>query len=218
MRRALIAVLLAGFLTVVGLYAAEAAHATKPDPGHKVTLCHRTGSATNPYVVVTTDIASDGYVKGGHTGHDQIGNGLGGDIIPAYTYQDFSFPGKNLDFVFPNGETGAEVLAAGCVLTNESPSPTPTPTDSPTPTPTDTPTPPPTSTPPTTSTPTPPPVSHHVAFCVKHPSASQCQHTSTAFTGFDKAAAGVLAGILGAIGGVSLWLSRNKKGAFSERS
>jgi len=145
---------------VASLGLMTAANATKP-PEHKVTLCHRTGSATNPYVVITTDIASDGYVKGGHNDHEQVGNGLGGDIIPAYEYTDkyggvFSYPGKNLDFVFPNGETGAEVLEAGCVLTtDESPTPTPTssPSDSPTPSPSSTST---SSTPPPTVTITPP--------------------------------------------------------------
>ncbi|HET7082222.1 MAG TPA: hypothetical protein VFJ00_00730 [Candidatus Limnocylindria bacterium] len=32
--------------------------ATKPDPLHKVTICHRTNSVTNPYVVITVDEAS----------------------------------------------------------------------------------------------------------------------------------------------------------------
>ena len=32
--------------------------ATKPDPLHKVTICHRTNSVTNPYVRITVDEAS----------------------------------------------------------------------------------------------------------------------------------------------------------------
>jgi len=32
--------------------------ATKPDPLHKVTICHRTNSVTNPYVKITVDEAS----------------------------------------------------------------------------------------------------------------------------------------------------------------
>lgn len=206
MRKALAALLLGVSLVVIGL---QPAAATKPDPGHKVTLCHRTGSATNPYIVITTDIASDGYVKGGHTGHEQVGNGLGGDIIPAYTYKDFSFPGKNLDLVFGNGETGAEVLAAGCVLTDVSPTPTPTPTDSPTPSPTDTPTP--TDTP-SSHTKTPPPPDKHVTFCVAHPKDESCVVTP-AFTGFDRADAAAAAGILAALGLGSLYLARRKSGS-----
>jgi len=32
--------------------------ATQPDPLHKVTICHRTNSVTNPYVIITVDEAS----------------------------------------------------------------------------------------------------------------------------------------------------------------
>lgn len=118
--------------------------ATKTDPNadHKVTVCHRTGSEAggnqhNGYDAITVDIASSGYVKGGHPGHDQVGNGPGGDIIPAYDafaksgkdWVDFHFSGKNLDTVI-RGQTGQSILDAGCNFKEES-SPTPTPTESP---------------------------------------------------------------------------------------
>lgn len=130
MRKLLLAALI-GSVVILPLHAA---FATKPDPDHKVTLCHRTGSASNPYIVITTDIASDGYVKGGHNNHEQVGNGLGGDIIPAYTYQDFSYPGKNLDTDFGDGVTGADILANGCEVPESSPPPTTPPPTSPPPT------------------------------------------------------------------------------------
>jgi hypothetical protein len=161
-------------------------------------------------VVITTDIASDGYVKGGHDSHDQVGNGLGGDIIPAYTYQDFSYPGKNLDFVFPNGETGAEVLAAGCVLTSESPSPTPTETVTPTPTET---------TPPPTTPPTSPPANCHATKSCFTPTWTPTWHPTggatpgehpLASTGFSGGEAAAAAGILTALGLGSLYLARRR--------
>jgi hypothetical protein len=201
-RKKLLLLLVPLLVFVATLTIANAAWATKPDPGHKVTLCHRTGSATNPYIVITTDIASDGYVKGGHNNHEQVGNGLGGDIIPAYTYQDFSYPGKNLDFVFPNGETGAEVLAAGCVLTSVSPTPTPTETPPPTSTPPPT-TPPPTTKPPKTHTPTWTPTwtPTNGATPGKHP---------LAFTGSNTAKAAGAAAALTGLGLGALYWARRK--------
>jgi hypothetical protein len=53
--------------------------------GHKVTYCHRTGSAKNPYVIVTSDIKSVNDLDSmttDHQHHEQVGNGLGPDIIP----------------------------------------------------------------------------------------------------------------------------------------
>lgn len=94
--------------------AAPSAYASKP-PNHKVTLCHRTGSATggnqhNGYSIITVDIASVANAKDarGHDHHDHVGNGPVGDIIPVYTYGTFTYPGKNLD----NG--GQQFLDNGC--------------------------------------------------------------------------------------------------------
>jgi len=129
--RALALVLGAFFALGLLLFSVSVAGATQPNPNHKVTLCHRTGSASNPYVEITVDIASSGYVKAGHTDHDQIGNGLGGDIIPAYQYvmkdgSVFNFPGKNLDTLIL-GRTGLTLLNNGCqLIATETPTPTPT--------------------------------------------------------------------------------------------
>jgi hypothetical protein len=46
---------------------AHVAGATSP-PDHKITICHATDSYTNPYVVITVDVASVRF--SGHQGHD----------------------------------------------------------------------------------------------------------------------------------------------------
>jgi len=65
------------------------------DDGHpggdtlKVTICHATGSQTNPFVVISPD--AEGVIEG-HYGHqDQR------DIIPPFTYGGQSYPGQNWD-------------------------------------------------------------------------------------------------------------------------
>ncbi|HKI54461.1 MAG TPA: hypothetical protein VJ987_10085 [Anaerolineales bacterium] len=45
----------------------------KPDNPNKITICHKTGSAKNPYVEIT--VANDA-LNDGHSTHE-------GDIIPA---------------------------------------------------------------------------------------------------------------------------------------
>jgi len=77
---------------------------------NKVTICHATSSASNPYVRNT--VAKDGAVSG-HDGHPN-------DIIPPFDYLDNKgvnqhYPGKNM-------QDGAGTLAAGC----KGPSPTTT--------------------------------------------------------------------------------------------
>lgn len=139
--------LLMGFMTSAGVATASAqAH-------FHVTICHRTGSATNPYIQISPDVEG---VVNGHMDHNQIGNGLGGDIIPVFVFEGITYS-KNLDFDFGHGVTGAEVLANGCVIP-EHHTPTPTPSMSCTPTPTPSPSPSCTPTPPITPSPTPVPV------------------------------------------------------------
>jgi hypothetical protein len=94
-----IAIVLGAIVTVLGL--ATTAGATKPNPAHKITLCHRTDSYSNPYVVITVDIASVKFE--GHNGHDGPGFFPGipkhekwGDIIPPFDFgSNGSYPGKN---------------------------------------------------------------------------------------------------------------------------
>jgi hypothetical protein len=91
--------LAAGFISTFGAILAMTgggvlvASATQP-PNHRVTICHATGADSNPYVVLTPDIASAGYLQGGHDGHtrpiwvsgDQSAHQKWGDIIPPYQY------------------------------------------------------------------------------------------------------------------------------------
>jgi len=109
-------------------------------PGQKVTICHRTDSESNPYVVNSPAI--DSIVKGeGHDRHNgpiwapgDKANGIEwGDIIPAFGYSGISqdiygghYPGKNWT------AAGQSILAHHCkVEVESSPSPTPTQTATP---------------------------------------------------------------------------------------
>lgn len=130
MRRTIIALAVGAFALVGTATLASSAFATQGGGGHTaVTLCHRTGSANggnqhNGYDLISVDITSAGQAATakGHNAHEQVGNGPGPDIIPAYTYVDpdgsvFNYTGKGLDFVFANGETGAQFVADGCQFT-----------------------------------------------------------------------------------------------------
>ena len=142
----------------------RAAEAT-PKNDDNVTICHRTNSVTNPYVVETVDPDSvDGDTgndngQGDHTAHtgpvfdataDYPAPHNGdqwGDIIPAHD----NFAGLNFD------AAGQAILENDCeVPTSTTNTPTPTDTLTQTPSPTDTPTATPTTNPSATPTNTPP--------------------------------------------------------------
>jgi hypothetical protein len=82
---------------------------TDAEAQERVTLCHRTGSATNPYVQITLSAAGAFH---GHLDHEQVGNGLGGDIIPPFTYQGETYS-KNWT------AEGRAIWENGCVVPDE---------------------------------------------------------------------------------------------------
>ena len=119
--------------------AAGSAAATKPEPSHKVTICHRTNSTTNPYTIKTVDVASvDGSLNANDSKDHSHHNGplfdptnppppphngdQWGDIIPPF-YEDGT-PGYWTSKNWPAGKTWLE---NDC----NDPAPTPTPTASP---------------------------------------------------------------------------------------
>ncbi|MFA5607899.1 MAG: hypothetical protein WDA07_12010 [Leucobacter sp.] len=74
------------------------------NPGKMITICHATGSESNPFVTVTAN--ANGIISG-HVGHQD-----GRDIIPPFEYKDGQqakqFPGQNWD------AAGQEILRNGC--------------------------------------------------------------------------------------------------------
>jgi hypothetical protein len=104
----------------------------------KVTICHATGSESNPYVVNSPSAAG---VYNGHIAHQHSE-----DIIPPFEYKGETYS-QNWD------EAGQEIWENGCAVPTETPDPDPTetpdpdPTETPDPDPTETPDPDPTETP-----------------------------------------------------------------------
>ena len=132
LRAAGLAVILGGLGLMLGTVAAQA---TAP-PDHKVTICHATASATNPFVQISVDIASSGYLQAGHSLHAD-------DIIPPYTYGDFSYPGLNWDTahraIYDNDCKAPAAAQPTPTPTNTVPTPSPSPSQpsaSPNPSPT----------------------------------------------------------------------------------
>src|SRR5438270_13753604 len=77
-----------------GLAASMAVGGNPNNAHNKVTICHATGSKTNPYVRITPDAAG---VVAGHAAHQDMR-----DIIPPFDYKDSGgnlhhFPGQNWD-------------------------------------------------------------------------------------------------------------------------
>ena len=112
-RRALIVLAVPLLAFVAFAVFATTASATKP-PDHKITICHATDSYTNPYVVITVDVASVQFA--GHQGHDGPiffpdipKHEKWGDIIPP-TSNDGTRP------VTPKNWTplGQSIWANGC--------------------------------------------------------------------------------------------------------
>lgn len=96
--------------------------------GGKVRICHATASQSNPYVNIEVDASSienpnDKKYLNGHGDHEK-------DIIPPFSFNESSFPGKNWD------EAGQAIWNNDCKVIL--PLPTPTPTE-PLPTPTEVP-------------------------------------------------------------------------------
>lgn len=114
-------IVFAGVFTVasaLGALAPVTATLASNNKDHKVTICHATNSATNPYVVNTVDYNSI-VRKSGHDGHNggvavsvahatELKNNkqMWGDIIPAIAKHNYA--GKNLT------TEGRTILANGC--------------------------------------------------------------------------------------------------------
>ena len=73
--------------------------------GRHVTICHATGSASHPYVMISPSVSG---VFHGHLGHQDAR-----DIIPAFTYNGQTYS-QNMD------SAGLAIFKAGCTVTASS--------------------------------------------------------------------------------------------------
>ncbi|GAA1775892.1 hypothetical protein [Agromyces lapidis] len=69
----------------------------------KITFCHATGSATNPYVRLTTSVSA--FLNAGHIDHQKRG-----DIYPEFTYKK---PGKNGQLITVPAQGDQSLLTTG---------------------------------------------------------------------------------------------------------
>ncbi len=147
------------------------------------TICHATGSASNPFVVITIS------VEGVYNGHLGAGHQDGDDIIPPFTY-DLVVYSQNWN------AQGQATFANDCELVT--PTPTPTPTETPTPTPADNSTP--------TVPPTPPSTNESTPTEIAPPSTAPAPPT-TSIPVFPSGMSLIL-GVAGALGGAFLMFRR----------
>src|SRR4029079_7285800 len=133
-------------LALATAYLVGPALATKPDPLHQVTICHRTNSVTNPYVQITVDEASVDGKSGNDNGKgDHLLEHLGpvfdvnadpdiayppphngdqwGDIIPPFYSDGSTLTGyPTLNWFNEDGSdntAGQDIFNAGCKIPGE---------------------------------------------------------------------------------------------------
>jgi hypothetical protein len=112
MKRILAALGVTGLAVLGASVTAIASPTESPGGGEMITICHATGSSTNPYVPVTMSVSGlNGHANSNHQLEEDIIPQNGGDVMPQ---------GSNLDKL--------DIWNAGCVAPGGSPSPTPTPT------------------------------------------------------------------------------------------
>lgn len=99
-------------IAILGASATALASPTEsPGGGDMITICHATGSSSNPYVPITMNLNGlHGHANSNHQLEEDIIPQNNGDVLPQ---------GSNLDKV--------DIWNAGCVVPGGSPSPTPTP-------------------------------------------------------------------------------------------
>jgi hypothetical protein len=110
-------------LAVLGLATAGLGFAgeTAAPPSHKVTICHATHSATNPYVAITVDVSSAGeaQILHGHREHSD-------DVIPTFVYDGVTYSGQGDQSILANGCNVSQTTSTESATTET----TTTPTDS----------------------------------------------------------------------------------------